>query len=715
MNTISSHIPRPERRSGTGRYALALAAALFSSNVIAADGTVIGELAETMSAGQWAELSTTGAHSAFSASQSIFEYCDKIIWDPVGKQVLFYGTSDPAGGGDRKFIRYAADSNSWQMLATPPFAGNIQHSYKQHAIDVAGRRMYYRPMGSGNTEFWSINLDNLSGGWTRRANISGVEYVDGAVGMSYFPARQTVVLHTGDSGSFAGGSGLTEYDPSSNSWRMISETVNPEGNLHALIECNPVFDLCLFGGGDSTNNLWKLMSDNTIVNLGSGGPVGNMDVRFANTTVDPVSGRYLIMSRDDEFYEFDAVDNSWALIGSGTSVPPFDGYTDQDATFHMSATPISNYGVVMYVQWREGGNSKVWLYKHAAGSGTPPPPPTGDTFESVCSLPTTVNCWGFEDDRELYYYWPGAGDSYLNSHVNGRHDFGLDRQTLGNVLSNRDNAANQYVYPIPDQALSEFPGGRSLKFTMLSQSAQKVSGDFTPVFKRIGSSGNYRFARFGPGGEFWVRFAMYQSPDLLSNVLRDESGGGFGGVKRLIIHGYESSENLEETIIDGWQRRLPSMYSDSGSEDYGVQNHIGCFPQNPDVASSYTEPPCRKFRANEWQVYQVHVIVAPNGTDGLVELYVDDETDPIIRVTDADQSSATGPAYTENALLDQGNGYGKLSFTLFSTRKDQSQVHPEAYMWIDNVVISHTRVPRLTGNGNGGMVRSEPPEDLQAQ
>jgi hypothetical protein len=339
-----------------------------------------------------------------------------------------------------------------------------------------------------------------------------------------------------------------------------------------------------------------------------------------------------------------------------------------------------------------------------------------ETLAEVCALPTTVNCWDFEDESELYYNWLGVGDDFLRNHANGNNGFGLDRQTLGNVISNQDNAAGAYVYPKRDSSMSEYPGGSSLKFTMLSQSGEKASGDFTPVFRRSGVPDNYRFVRFGPGGEFWVRFAMYQSSELLTTELRDGGGGSFGGVKRLIIHGYESSENLEETIVDGFQRRVPSMYSDSGTEDYGLQNHIGCSYRNPDVASNYTEPPCRKFRAGEWRVYQVHVIVAPNGTDGLVELYLDDESSPVIRVTNANHTSATGPAYTETAVWDQStNGYGKLSFTLFSTRKDRSQVHPEAYMWIDNVVVSRTRVPRLTATGSGDVIAPAAPQNLQAQ
>lgn len=339
-----------------------------------------------------------------------------------------------------------------------------------------------------------------------------------------------------------------------------------------------------------------------------------------------------------------------------------------------------------------------------------------DTFAEVCARATTVNCFGFESEAEMYYNWSGAGDAFLSSHPNGNNGFGLDRQSLGNTTSNRENNANVYVYPKRDSSKSEFPGGTALKFTMLSQSGQKTSGDFTPVFKQIPSGGGYRFGRFGPGGEFWVRFAMWDSPELVTTNLQAVSGSGsFGGVKRVIVHGESSSENLEETIVDGFQRRIPSMYSDSGTEDYGLQNHIGCFYRNPDTASNYTEPPCRKFRPGQWRVYQIHVIVATSGNNGIVEMYLDDEPTPTIRVTNADQSAATGAPYSENTVWTSGNGYGKLTFSLFSTNKNQSQVHPEAYMWLDNVVVSHTRVPRLTATPGGDALTPRPPTNLTAQ
>lgn len=351
------------------KFTVGMALAFGSRAALGADGTPIGELAESMQPGQWRELATTGAQAAFSADESLFEYCDKLVWDPIQKQVLFYGTSDPASSNnDRKFIRYRASTNSWDILPTPSFASNIQHSYKHHAINPENRRLYYRPMGSTNTELYSISLDNVTGAWRRESNISGLDYLDGAVAMDWFPARRTIVLHSGEAGGAQ--SGLTEFNATTNTWRTIADNFTPRGGLHALIECSPAANICIFGGGDDTKNLWRLNADGTTQNLGSTGPIAERSTRFAITTTDPVTGRFLMMSRNDEFYEFDATVGTtgrWTLIGSGTSVPPFNGYVSNDSTFHMSATPISNYGVVMYVQWRDTG-SKVWLYKHSAST-----------------------------------------------------------------------------------------------------------------------------------------------------------------------------------------------------------------------------------------------------------------------------------------------------------------------------------------------------------
>ena len=333
------------------------------------DGTEVGKLAETLNPGEWGELTTIGADAAFSASDSIFEYGDKMVFDPVQNQVLFFGSSDPGGAANAKFIKYEVATNTWTVLPDPPFVGGIKHSYKQTAIDIAGRRMYYRPMGSDSRYFSSINLDNLAAGWTQEADIDGISYVQDASALDFFAPRGTIVLHSGDVGG--GKSGLTEFNPQTKTWSTMNGSFSPVGRLHAVLECNSVHGLCIFGGGDQTNNIWKLNSDGTTVDMGAGTPVNAFDTRFANTTVDSVTGDYLVLTSDDKFYSYDVVtgnQGTWSLIGQGAGIPPFNGYTSTESTFHMATTALNKYGVVFYVQYRNTG-SKVWLYRHGAGLG----------------------------------------------------------------------------------------------------------------------------------------------------------------------------------------------------------------------------------------------------------------------------------------------------------------------------------------------------------
>lgn len=366
---------------------------------------------------------------------------------------------------------------------------------------------------------------------------------------------------------------------------------------------------------------------------------------------------------------------------------------------------------------------------------------TSMTMDAVCALASTVNCFDFETNgrgtnapgiNNLYYKTMDGPvndqsdpDGYLRSLPNGfDNGFGQDRQTLGNVTAVQSSAGSpRYYYPKISTDQAEFPGGASLKFTMPTRSGSDASGYWEPVFKRIpNGSGGYRFAQFGPGGEFWVRFAMRQDSNLLTTSIQ-AMGGGFGGVKRLIVHGVASSGNLEETINDGWERRIPQMYSDSGTEDYGIQGQPGTSTTGctfPEASPNWPQPPCRRWKANTWVVYHVHVIGASNSSlnNGVVELYEGNETTPIIRVTNANMGgfNRSLPPYTENGTFNQTtteDGYGNLTFTLYSTDKDPSQNHPEAYMWIDNVVISKVRVPPIVAGG-GGQITPNAPTALTA-
>jgi len=338
------------------------------------------------------------------------------------------------------------------------------------------------------------------------------------------------------------------------------------------------------------------------------------------------------------------------------------------------------------------------------------------TFEQVCALGTTINCWGFESPDNIFYarghLSPSACDSepFIVNHINGNNDFGFSRQSWGNTTV-VEAPAGQCNYPQIDSTFKT-SGNSSLKFTIPSGSGQGTSGNFKAPFKRIGNPPNSTFGMFGPGSDFWVRWSERDNEALITNKYQRKSGGAQGGVKRVIIHGVRSSGGNETTIQDTDQREIIQAYGDQGSDIHDeAQGNIGCFANtnndsNINSPLNYPEPPCRKWKANEWVTYHVHIIIPnPVSLPGTVEFYINDETTPIIRATNVTMNTVSSPpGWTMNNTWDPaGNnegGYGQFSFTLFATDKLPGESHPEGAMWIDDVVVSHTRVPPIAGTGS---------------
>jgi hypothetical protein len=85
-------------------------------------------------------------------------------------------------------------------------------------------------------------------------------------------------------------------------------------------------------------------------------------------TVDPASGKYLVFGREKQVYEYDVATDTWTeLKGAEPPIFTFGPDLKGSAVFGCVATPVSSHGVVMFVKY-DGDKSKVFLYKHAAGS-----------------------------------------------------------------------------------------------------------------------------------------------------------------------------------------------------------------------------------------------------------------------------------------------------------------------------------------------------------
>ncbi len=335
-------------------------------------GNSIEQLAAKMLVGQWAELTNMAGWDNGSIlvpyefgcnpSDYITQYSEKAAWDPISKRMLFIGQSHGSCYGGL-FVIYSADTNSWSKAQYPPVpcqSGTstnpcFSHGYSHSTVDPNTGAYYYRHYGSLDVyKFYN-------GAWSMLPKIPA-ESSTCCGAIEFFPDMKRLVFMDADWGVWA-------YDPVTNKWVQLANTsvdavpglprvpiAQSSGSLFARY--NPVKKEMLLGGGD------KLVALNMNGAFAAGAnPMGiRLGASVAVVDVDPISGKYLVLSQDrPNMYEYDSGNDAWTTLGTAvpSSLRALTGYGDG----LISAT-LTNYGVNMYTKYNYTG-SKVYLYKHS--------------------------------------------------------------------------------------------------------------------------------------------------------------------------------------------------------------------------------------------------------------------------------------------------------------------------------------------------------------
>jgi len=308
--------------------------------------TKLGDLAASMAPGTWKELETNGLNAnLLDAGQGhyILEYTEDAKWDPNSQKYMLIGQGHYA---ELKHITYDAYSNSWVEEAKPYWAGGIGHGYDQNAINPLKGIFYFIQFNSPSVYQYNISQKK----WSSLPEVP--EVLSCCRGMEYFPEMGGLIL--------AGGGKVYFYDDATATWSMLASDLSM-GEYHNFVEYNPVYKVVIFGGGNDSNDLYKIDSDGIVSRLGSAPlPLG---IQQSITTVDPVGGDYLVFGSNGLFFTYNVSTDSWSQ--QHTSVPFFSPELDSPINGTV-ASPVSTYGVTMFLKfyWDE---SKVYIYKHTAG------------------------------------------------------------------------------------------------------------------------------------------------------------------------------------------------------------------------------------------------------------------------------------------------------------------------------------------------------------
>ncbi|HEX6707444.1 MAG TPA: hypothetical protein VF169_21985, partial [Albitalea sp.] len=162
-----------------------------------------------------------------------------------------------------------------------------------------------------------------------------------------------------------GGGSAYLYKESTNSWSTLATGLSM-GPYHNIAIYNPVHKIVLFGGGNGSNQLYKINASGQVSAIANApADIGILQSVF---TADPASGKYLLFTSSGGFFEYDVAGNRWSTL-SASNVAMFNGGSNR--IMWRIAIPISTYGVIAFLA--EGGttDTKVLLYRHASTGSTP--------------------------------------------------------------------------------------------------------------------------------------------------------------------------------------------------------------------------------------------------------------------------------------------------------------------------------------------------------
>jgi len=352
-------------RDAAGNFSTFSSSAIATTPVVSGTQTPLAQLAASLQPGQWGTLTTLNINPALTntggASGYITGDSESIKWDPVTRQLFFIGMDHGPGG--QRFVSYSENTNTWKILPQTSWMNitDVSHGYDHRGLDVANRYLYVRGHFTGRTSYrYQIDTEV----WEQLGNNNVLEYSQCCGGWDYFPEMNGNVWFQGgeviSGNTFFGG--LFFRDDLTGSWRRLgSRATYVTGNYNNFVEYNPKHKVVIFGGG--TRDLYRLNVSGGITSLGLA-PV-DLGNRAGVVTTDPVSGDYLVLSTtNNSFHSYDVQSNTWRLLSQS---PIFQPVVNNPSIFSVVATPVSTYGVTLFVQCVSSNSCVVRLYKHNGG------------------------------------------------------------------------------------------------------------------------------------------------------------------------------------------------------------------------------------------------------------------------------------------------------------------------------------------------------------
>jgi hypothetical protein len=326
--------------------------------------TALSDLAASMAPGTWAELKTDNINATLyqggSGASNIVPGANSGVWDDNRK--VFHYVGKTAGTQPLRHVNYRASTNTWTIENNFTGGSTRGHGYDHNiGVDSETGTFYFRP--GGNT----IYAHPVGGPWKAESSWPVKGYVQVAIGTTLWSGalqgvtgKALIVYNSGGSNGE-----IQIYDITRKTWLPYIHGFGGQSTYHSGAEYSAVHNVAIVGGGNANpRKIWRLNADQSMTAL-TDAPVHWGGYLNANCVADPVTGNFLFMG-NGQLWEYDPRGSGKYTKQTGSRVPPSTIGNPFNNEGPVSA-PVPSYGVVMYVSGR-GQNSRVHLYKHAAGT-----------------------------------------------------------------------------------------------------------------------------------------------------------------------------------------------------------------------------------------------------------------------------------------------------------------------------------------------------------
>jgi hypothetical protein len=319
------------------------------------NATVLGDLAAGMQPGTWVEITGMGNFDGDlftdGCPSGILAFSECAVWNPASEELYFLGSGPGFTKGETcgRFVRYRSRENQWDLLPKPTlFSGT--HSYDHNTLDPGTQTLYHRPYKG--TTIYQYHIPTARWSALPRIPDNVIGYVQVAGALEYFPEMNGLI--------FINSSRALYFNFSNKTWSILKSNLQI-GNHSCFAEYNPVAKVVIFGGGNDSYDLYKIYATGQVTKM--------QDTPFivrsvsTVTSVDVTTGKYIVLWDSQRFYEYDVITDTWTKLNN----PPAYIFNWGNDPGMIIATPISNFGVNMYVKNRTG-TAGAYLYKHDSGA-----------------------------------------------------------------------------------------------------------------------------------------------------------------------------------------------------------------------------------------------------------------------------------------------------------------------------------------------------------